>query len=274
MIEKNPTYDTNARKNLVLSEIKDLYRYKALLLHLILRNITSRYKRSILGIAWTLLDPLATMLIMAVIFSSVFGHAIKAYPLFLLSALVIWNFIMQASTGAITDLLGGNWLLGKVYMPKTVFALTSLGANLINLGFAIIPLTLLFLYYRMPVTLALLFIPVAIFIIALFTLGVGLLVSAFSVFFADMLNIHTIALRLLMYLSGVFYLVDNLPEIYRPVIRANPIYSLIALFRDPLYFGTLPRPWDIAYGTVWALGFCVFGLLVFLRLSDQITYRI
>src|ERR1043166_2249684 len=108
MIQK-PSYDTNLRKNLILSELVDLYNYRALISHLIRRNVTSRYKRSILGVAWTLLDPLITMIVMAIIFSTFFGRSMQAYPVFLLSALVIFNFIQQGSTGAIVDLLSGGW---------------------------------------------------------------------------------------------------------------------------------------------------------------------
>ncbi len=271
---ENPTYDTNLRKNLILTEIRELYRYHSLVIHLIRRNVTARYKRSILGVTWTLLDPMATMFIMAIIFSTFFGRSIKAYPVFLLSALIIWNFISQASMGAITDLLNGNWLIGKVYMPRTVFAITSIGANLVNLLIAMLPLSVLFLFFKMPVTPALIFLPVAILINTIFTLGLGLLFSTFSVFFADILNVYNIMMRLLMYLSGIFYIIDSLPEPYRPIVLLNPFYSLVQLFRDPIFYGVLPNSWTTLYAAIWALVLFTFGLFIFLRSSDQIAYRI
>lgn len=273
-VEQKPTYDTDARKNLVINEIQDLYRYHTLVLHLIRRNVTTRYKRSILGVTWALLDPMATMVIMVVIFSSFFGRFVEAYPVFLFSALVIWNFISQASTGAITDLLGGNWLISKIYIPRTVFAITSVGANLINLLIAMVPLLLLFFFFKMPLSPALLFLPAAILINGVFTLGLGLLFSTFSIFFADALNIHNIMMRLLMYLSGIFYVIDSVPQPYRMIVVLNPLYSLIQLFRDPIFYGALPPVWSIVYAACWAVILFCLGLLVFLRYSDQIAYRI
>jgi ABC-type polysaccharide/polyol phosphate export permease len=273
-VEQKPTYDTDARKNLVINEIQDLYRYHTLVLHLIRRNVTTRYKRSILGVTWALLDPMATMVIMVVIFSSFFGRFVEAYPVFLFSALVIWNFISQASTGAITDLLGGNWLISKIYIPRTVFAITSVGANLINLLIAKVPLSLLLFFFKMPVSPALLFLPASILINGVFTLGLGLLFSTFSIFFADALNIHNIMMRLLMYLSGIFYVIDSVPPPYRMIVTLNPLYSLVQLFRDPIFHGALPPTWSIVYATCWAVILFCLGLLVFLRYSDQIAYRI
>ena len=272
--ELAPTFDSQDRKFLLLSEIRDLYRYKALLFHLIRRNVTARYKRSILGVSWTLLDPLVTMLVMAIIFSAFFARDIPAYPVFLLSALVIWNFISQGSTGAITDLLNGNWLIGKVFMPKTVFTITSIGSSLVNLFLALIPLIIIIIVYRLPITTAILFLPVSLIIIIAFTIGLGLISSTFSVFFADILNIHTIGLRLIMYLSGLFYDVEKLPMIHQPLIKANPFYCLIVLFRDPIYYGRLPAPWIIIYSLIWSVGMLIIGLFVFLKFSDQISNRV
>jgi ABC-type polysaccharide/polyol phosphate export permease len=269
-----PTYDTDLRKSLILSELTDLYNYRALIFHLIRRNVTSRYKRSVVGIAWTLLDPLITMVVMAIIFSAFFGRSMKAYPVFLLSALIIFNFIQQASTGAIVDLLSGGWLIGKVYMPRTVFAVTSIGSNLVNFFYSLLPLILLLIAFHIPITSALLFIPVALLLIILFALGLGLLFSTFSVFFADMLNVHSILMRLILYLSGTFYLAKNIPENYRSIILFNPVYNLISLFRDPVYFGVMPDSWAISYSVIWSVGLFILGIIVFLRFSEQIAYRI
>lgn len=273
MIQK-PTYDTDLRKSLILSELNDLYIYRVFIFHLIRRNVTSRYKRSVLGVAWTLLDPLVTMVVMAIIFSSIYGRAMPAYPVFLLCALVVFNFIQQASHGSIVDLLNGQWLLGKAYMPRTIFAITSIGTNLVNLFYSLLPLALLVLAFKTPITPSLFFVPIAIINCIFFTLGLGLLFSIFAVFFADMMNIHLILMRLLLYLSGTFYMADSIPEKFRPLIEFNPIYNLIIMFRDPIYFGVLPDFWSIAYATIWSVGLFVLGLIVFLHFHDQIAYRI
>ncbi len=257
-----------------MDEARLIYRFRTLVWHMISRNVISRYKRSVLGVLWTLLDPIATTLIMAIVFSAFFAQGLPAYPIFLLSGLVVWNFISQASSGAITDLIGGNWLVGKIAIPRTIFAITSVGANLVNLAISLLPLAVLFFVWNLPISPALLFLPIALLIITLFTFGLGLLVSAFSIFFTDLLNIYTILLRLLLYLSGIFYVVSSLPQAYQPPILLNPIYHLILLFRDPIYLGTLPDTGVIIYSAIWAVSLFVIGQYAFLRLSDQIAYRV
>lgn len=211
---------------------------------------------------------------MAIIFSAIFGRSMESYPVFLLSALVIWNFIQQASMGAIVDLLNGGWLLGKVFMPRTIFALTSIGSNLVNFSYSLLPLVLLMIFFQTPITPALLFTPVALLLVVFFTLGLALLFSSFSVFFADMVNIHSILMRLVMYLSGIFYVVSSIPANFRPFVIFNPFYNLLTLFRDPIYFGVLPDAWAISYATAWSIGLFAIGLIVFLRSSDHIAYRV
>jgi ABC-type polysaccharide/polyol phosphate export permease len=273
-IEEKPVYDTYDHPNLVIKEIKDLYHYRTLVAQLTRRNVIARYKRSILGVGWTLLEPLVTMIVMAIIFSSIFGRTMKAYPVFLLSGLIVWNFISQGSTSAITDLLNGSWLISKVYMPRTIFAVTAISANLINWFFALIPLFLLFIYFGLPFTPAFIFLPISVLIITLFTVGLGLLSSALAVYFADVLNIHQIALRLIMYLSGIFYVVENLPESARPIILLNPLYNLMVIFRNPIYYGQMPSNYTIGYASLWSLGMFLAGLFIFLRISKEITFKV
>jgi ABC-type polysaccharide/polyol phosphate export permease len=211
---------------------------------------------------------------MSVIFTSFFGKNMPAYAVFLLSGLIIWNFIAQGSTGSITDLINGSWLTGKVFMPKTVFMITAIGSSLVNLLISLIPLAIIVAIQKVSLTAAIAFLPVSLLIIILFTAGLGLISSTLAVFFNDAINIHNIALRIIMYLSGIFYVAESLPIDFQPFVKANPFYNLITLFRDPIYFGRLPDQWTIIYSFIWAIALFSFGVFVFLKFSDQFTYRV
>ncbi|MDP6529414.1 MAG: ABC transporter permease [Gemmatimonadota bacterium] len=267
-------YDSAVRRGRAIDELSELFRFRHLVVQLVKRNVTSRYKRSFLGLAWTLLDPLLTMGVMAAVYSAIIRDRVEAFPVYILSGLVIWNFFSQSSTQAITYFLHGRALLGRVYMPKATMGVAAVGTGFVNLVASIIPLMVFMVIFRCQFTPALLFVPVAILLASAFTLGVGLLVSAWSVFFGDMENIFRFLLRLAMYLSGIFYSLDILPEQLRRVVWCMPTYHLIELFRSPVHTGTLPDGQSILIGVAWSLGFLLAGFGYFARKSNAYAYRL
>jgi len=267
-------YDTAAKRSRIIDELRDVLRYRDLVRNLVRRNVTARYKRSVLGIFWTLLDPLATMITMAIVFTALFAKSIPGYPVFLLSGIVIWNFFAQASTQAMMDFVYSGSLVVQVYMPRSVFAFSSIGTHLVNLLLACIPLFLIAIFIGTPITPALLFLPVSLLLVALFTLGTGLLVSALAVFFADMINIFNITLQLLMFLSGVFFSVDAMPQALQKIIFMLPTYQMVTIFRYPIYVGQIPPLDSLLYFTGWTAVLLILGLYVFTRLSDEYAYRV
>jgi ABC-type polysaccharide/polyol phosphate export permease len=272
--ENEVTFDSATRRNRMMDEVRELGRYRDLVRNLVRRNVTARYKRSVLGVLWTLLDPLATMLIMAVVFSALFAQKIPDYPVFLFSGIIIWNFFSQASTQAMGDFIFGRALIGQVYMPKSVFAFSAVGTGVVNLMIAFLPVMVFLLVYERPFTLAILFLPIPFILAVLFTLGAGLIVSALAIYFADMLNIYQIVLRLLMYFSGIFYSVESLPSYLQTVIKLIPTYQMVMLFRYPLYYGELPPLGSLLYFTVWSALILVIGMFTFTKLSDAYVYRV
>lgn len=267
-------YDTSIKRQLIEAEIRDILRYRNLVFHLVKRNITARYKRSFLGIGWTLLDPLLTMIVMAVVYSALFRNQINDFPVFLLCGIVVWTFFSQASTQAMTDIMYSGLLLGKVYLPKSVFAVSAVGTGLVNLLISLIPLAFFVVIFQRPINWTLLFLPIAVVFLSAFTLGLGLFMSALAIFFADMVNIFGILLRLLLYLSGIFYYTESLPEWLAWMVRLNPTYHMIRLFRDPIFEGILPRWESIIYTGVWAILMFFLGYWYFTRRADEFVYRI
>lgn len=269
-----PTYDSQARRSPILDEIRELLRYRNLIVHMVKRNVTSRYKRSILGITWTLLDPLLTMIVMAIVYNALFRNSIEDFPVFLLAGLMVWNYFSQSSAHAMTEMMYSGSLLSRIYMPKSVFGVSATGTGLVNFLIALFPLFAFSILFGRPISPALFFLPIALLIITMFTLGVGLVMSSFAVFFADMLNIYNFILRLGMFLSGIFYYVDRLPPELQIVVRIMPTYHMIRLIRDPVYEGILPRWEIISYASIWALIMLLFGFWIFTRYSDEFAYKV
>jgi ABC-type polysaccharide/polyol phosphate export permease len=270
----NPIYDTAARRRRILDELRRLFDYRDLLRNMVWRNITTRYKRSVLGMFWTLLDPLLTTAMMSVVFTALFSRTLPGFPVFLLSGLVAWNFFNQASHQAINDLLRGGGLLGRVNLPLSIFPVSAIGSGVINLLLALLPIFGLVFIFQRPVTAALFFLPISLLILALFTLGLGFLVSSFAVFFSDVLNIFDIFMRLLFYISGIIYNLEMLPKALSNIVQFIPTYHMVSLFRMPLYEGKIPDPFSLGYAVISALVMFLLGFWVFMRFSDEYSYRI
>ena len=138
--ESLPTYDSAQRKSVPLVELQEDWRYRDLIFFLVRRDITARYKRSVLGIAWTMLNPLGMMIVLSIVFSQIFRITIENYPAYVLSGLIAWTFFSQASSSSIYALVWGGDLFQRIYVPRSIFAISSIGTGLINLLLSIVPI--------------------------------------------------------------------------------------------------------------------------------------
>jgi ABC-type polysaccharide/polyol phosphate export permease len=269
-----PDYDSTAPRSRIREELRSIVAYRDLIWNLVKRNVTARYKRSVLGVLWTLLDPILTMIVMSVVFTALFRRSIPAFPVYLLSGLLAWNFFTQSTRSAMNDLVRGGSLIGRVYLPSSIFAFTAVGTGLVNFLIACGLLIPLILVYRVPIGASLLFLPLGLLIITAFTLGVGLVMSSFVVFFTDMENIYQILIRLLFYASGIIYSVEMLPGKMQTLIAFVPTYHLVSMFRDPLYRSSFPEPFSVAYAATCAAVALIVGLWIFTRNADEYIYRL
>lgn len=202
-IRKN-IYDSSKRKNAALEEIRALIHFRDLLYQLVRRDIITRYKRSVLGILWTMLNPLGTMIVLSIVFSQVFNLK-GAYPAYIIANFVAWNFFAQTTQFSLNATLWGSSLFQKIYLPRTSFVISTTGTGLVNLLFALVPLTLIFLVTRVPIRLSILLLPAAILLLAIFALGISLLLSTLAVFFPDVNEIYPVLLTAWMYLTPIIY---------------------------------------------------------------------
>jgi ABC-2 type transport system permease protein len=256
------------------NEWREILSYRDLLGLMISDSLKTRYKRSILGVIWTLLNPLLTMVVLTIVFSTVFRFALPNYAVYLLSGLIIWNLFAQSTNMAMNAILSGGSLLKKIYLPRTIFSISTVGAELVNLFISLIPLALIMVILGHPFKPALLFLPVAVALVALFSLGIALLISTLGLFFSDWVHIYQILVTALFYLTPVFYPADIVPPNLAVFIQYNPLHYLVNIFRAPIYQGVAPDLLSIGVACAAALVTFLIGWWVFTRQADEFAYRI
>jgi len=211
---------------------------------------------------------------LSLVFSNLFSAA-RAFPVYVLIGLVVWNFFAQTTTSAMHNLTWGSALLHRIYLPRTVFALSSIGTGLVNLILALVPLAAVMLVMGVAVRPAALTIPLAIVLVALFALGIGLLLSTFAVYFPDVAEMYQVVLLGWLYLTPIIYPEEIVPEAYRWwMFRLNPMYHLVKLFRFPLYEGRWPSLDVLASAVAVAVATAALGWIVFTSRADEFAYRV
>jgi ABC-type polysaccharide/polyol phosphate export permease len=262
-------YDTNDLPSPFIEELLALVHYRELIFQLISRSVKTRYKRSFLGVAWTMVNPLLTMAVLTLVFSSLFRFPAENYALYVLSGLLLWNFFAQSTTAAMGDLMWSGGLITRVNFPKSVFPIAAVGTGLFNLLLALIPYFAIALILGAKISIAILWLPISILIATIFTLGVAMALSSVVVFFADVLPMYEIVLTAWLYLTPIIYPIDLLPEPIQSVLRFNPLLPIVEVFRAPLYEGMPPDLSTLAYASAVAIVALVLGWWMFTRKSRE-----
>jgi ABC-2 type transport system permease protein len=254
--------------------MRPLLDYRDLALTLVSRELTVRYKRSTIGLLWTMLQPLLAMLVLHMVFSSIFRFELDNYPVYVLAGLLFWNFFSQSIVSSMNSLRGNAGLLKKLPVPHAIFPIATVVAGVVNLVLALVPLFAILIVTGHPLTPALFFLPVSIAIATLFTLGAGLLLSPLAVFFYDVVEVVGVVMALALYLTPVMYPMTILPERFRWLVRFNPVRSILEIFRDPIYYGKIPPLSHLSVATAVALAVFVLGYYSFRRSAPRIPFYV
>ncbi|MFZ2096350.1 MAG: ABC transporter permease [Anaerolineales bacterium] len=268
-----PYYDSAIHKIPALEEIREISHYKYLLFQLTRRDILARYKRSFLGVAWTMLNPLGMMIILSVVFSQLFV-GVKSYPVYVLSGLVAWNFFAQSTNAAMSGLVWGGSLIQRIYIPRTAFGISAIGTALVNILLSLVPLALVMLVMHITFHISVIMLPLAILLLACFSLGVGLILSTMAVYFPDVAEMYQIILLAWFYLTPIIYPPEILPSNLQAIFAFNPMYYMVYIFRLPLLNGMFPTVGEILPAVIFAVGVLVLGWIFFTSKSDEFAYRI
>ena len=269
------TYDSSAHPPAPLAELAAVWRYRDLVLQLVSRDIKTRYKRSLLGVAWTMVNPLLTMTVLAIVFGQIFRVETHNYPAYLLSGVLVWNFFAQSTSAAMHQLVSGGSLFRRIYVPRTVFTLAAVGTGLVNFVVALVPLVVIMAVTGAPFTPALIWVlVVAVPVVAIFTLGVALLLSTLSITFPDVIEMYVIVLNAWFFLTPVMYPLSIVPDSWVPLVVANPMFYFVASFRTPVQDGAIPDVSVALISVAAALTSLVIGWLAFTSRADRIAYRV
>ena len=266
-------YDSSRKIPKTLQEVKEIHRYRFLLTQLIRRDILTRYKRSFLGVAWTMLNPLGIMIVMTIVFSHLFGGT-PGYPVYVLSGLLAWNFFSKSTSAAMNSMVWGGGLLKRIYLPRSSFSLSAIGTEIVNLLLSLVPLALVMLVTKFPFHLSLLYLPVSILMISLFALGMALLLSTFSVIFPDVVEMYQIILTAWMYLTPIIYPATTFPAKYQFFLKFNPLAYFVALFHIPIYDGRIPTWAEFWPALAIGLGMLFIGWFFFSKKIDEFAYHV
>ena len=220
--------------------MKEIFEYRALLVELVKRDIKKKYRRSVLGILWSMLNPFLTMLIMAMVFSTFFKFAIANFPVYLLTGQLIFNFYSEATGTAMGSILENAALIKKVYVPKHIFPIARVLSSCVNFILSLPGLILVIVITKAPIKISVLFSIIPVIYVLFFCLGVGLLLASVAVYFRDMFHLYGVLLTAISYLTPLFYPKEIVPEKYMFLIRMNPMVYFVDLFRDMVYYGKMP----------------------------------
>lgn len=255
--------------SMLINAIVAMQKYRFLIKQLVSRDFKAKYKRSILGVFWSFLNPLLTMIVQYIVFSNLFRFDIPYYPVYLLSGIIVFNYFSEACGMALTSIIGNATLITKVYVPKYIYPLTRILSSLVNLLISMIPLIIVTMFSGLYPTKAYLLIPFMLVCLAMFCLGLGMLLSAAMVFFRDIQFLWGVLTMIWMYLTPIFYPESILPEQVVWVLKINPLYYFINFLRSCVIDGVSPEP--VVYVQCFLISLCVLavGAWVFKKSQDK-----
>lgn len=238
------------------------------------REIKRKYARSYLGIIWSVLNPLLMMTVLSMIFTQLFSRSIENYPMYYLSGYVLWSMFVGATNAAMTTLVDNRTMLIKVRFPMQVFILARVYTALTNLGYSLIAYVIMLVVFRIVPGVTIVFYPVIILLVLMFSLGLSLILATAYVFFGDVKHLYSIITTVWMYLSALFYPVDSIQGLPRMIIEINPIFQYINAARNVVMYHTWPSWTELLAMVAWAVGMLALGWLVFSKNKNKIMQKI
>lgn len=251
-----------------------LKNYRYLLYDLVSRDIKTKYRRSVLGILWSVLNPLLMMLVLTAIFSNIFKFQIEDFPIYYLTGYILFNFVSESTNFAMTSIIYSAGLIKKVYIPKILFPLEKCLFSLVNLCFSLIAAVIVFVILGVDPHWTLLMFPLPLIYLFIFNLGVSLILATMNTFFRDVGYLYGVFITVWMYLTPIIYPITILPGWMQSIVRINPLTHFVEYFRNVTIYGTLPTLGENLICLAYSLTFLVIGLLVFQKKQNKFIFYI
>lgn len=257
----------------MFSAIKERFcvflKYRNLLNDLVARDIKVRYRRSVLGLLWTVLNPLLMMVVITIVFSTLFKQNIENFPIYYLSGSLMFSFNSETTSNALYAIIGNASLMKKVYVPKYVFPMAKVVSGLVNLGFSIIAMFIVMVVLRVEFKPTLLLMPIPITFLFMFSCGLGLLLSALTVFFRDIAHFYGVFVLAWTYLTPIFYPESILPPAIMKMMYFNPMYHYVTYSRNLVLYGNFPSLKENLVCFLMGAFMLLIGTVVFYKRQDR-----
>jgi len=274
-----PAIDEQPQGRGPLVRLRELFHYRELIVNLAVRELKARYKNTVLGFFWSLLNPLGMMLVYTAVFTVFMRSEIENFPIYALCGLLPWNYFSSAVMGSVNSIVSNANLVTKVYFPREVLPIATVLANLINFLLTLVVLFVALVLVRAPVSPWLWLLPILFLIQSLFILGLAFILSTLNVCYRDTLMIMDVAMMAWFFLTPIFYPIEQLPrsypiggfeiDIHRTMYILNPMASIINTYRDLLYGGYRTDFDFFARTAITALLVLLFGYWFFCKYSHR-----
>lgn len=265
-ITKDGAFASHARNDFE----KDIFVLK----QLVTKDFKIKYRRSFLGVAWSVLNPLLMMVVMSVVFSTLLGSNIEHFPLYLILGNITYSLMSDSTSKAVTSILDAAPLLKKVKIDRFVFPVQKILFALVNFAFSLIAVAIVMLWFRVVPTWHLIWLPVCLGLLMVFCIGIGLVLSAATVFFRDVIHLWSVVLTAWNYLTPVFWDFQMLLDRGAPawtigIVKMNPMYGFVTFMRDIVLWQQNPSLEILLLCTVWAVIMLAIGIFVFRKTEHK-----
>ncbi|MCK6483482.1 MAG: ABC transporter permease [Phycisphaerae bacterium] len=285
--------------------IQELWRFREVVKNFVAQNLKVKYRRSILGFFWSLLNPLLQMIVITIVFSLIFRFGVRDYALYVLSGLIPWAFFSTSIDNCTLSIIGAEHMLRRQYFPKLVFPVSMVLQNLVTFALSLIVLLIVLAPVSgfNPLQPALLILPLSFACIVCVALGVGALAALITVYFRDMQHLIAVLISAWFYVTPIIYPLEAkpraakppavatapadpaeaaaaledaapIPHAYRVYFKLNPMYSIIEMFHRPIYDGRLPTPSELTAALATAAACLVGGVWIFWRFEDRLIFAL
>lgn len=256
----------------------DFEKDKFILKQLVTKDFKIKYRRSVLGVAWSVLNPLLMMVVMSIVFSTIFGQSRNGsitpemYPLYLIVGNITFSVMSESTNQALMSIIWASSLLKKVKVHRWVFPVQKVLFSLVNFSFSLVAVALVMLFFRVVPTWHLILLPVCLLLLMCFCMGLGMMLSALAVFFRDVMHLWTVVITAWMYLTPIFWTTDYISQMahwIQVLVVVNPMYNYLQFMRDIFLFNTVPSALTFGLCVAWAILALAIGYTVFHRTEHK-----
>jgi ABC-type polysaccharide/polyol phosphate export permease len=258
----------------MIKQMKVFHNYKDLLWEFVKKDIKLKYRNSVLGVIWSMLNPLLVMTVLTFIFSNIFKSSIPNFPVYCLSGRLIYDFFSQATNQSMDSITGKSSLIKKIYVPQYIYPLSRVISSFIIFVVSLIPLIVIIFIMKVQITKMILLVFYPLVTLFFISLGIGLILATVNVFFRDMQHLYSVVLLVIMYSSAIFYSINIIDSKYVFILKFNPILPVISVFRDCLLYGHITEMGSWILCIIYTILAMIIGLVVFYKNKDKFILHI